>query len=155
MGIHCSGGKAAVAAILTNTVELIEEVRHQTIIFPEDTSETVTLTAAGADVWSAWTEIVDNNGVTFSSKVAAASGHISVIVVETVSVNNQLYMAEFGYGASNTVITRIRTYSGAVPKQDTRVYSLITPAGETIRYRMKCSQAGPQSLTVHIRYHFD
>ena len=130
------------------------EFAHTTYIFPEDTNETMTFIAAAANTWGAWTEIVDNNGVTFSSKLAALSGHITVIVVETVSVNAQRYMIELAYGAAKTLISPIRLYSGAVPKQDTRVHGVVIPAGEKVYYRAKCSQAGPQSCVGHLRYHF-
>jgi len=129
---------------------------HTTYLFPEDTDETMTFTAGAlADAWTAaYTEIVDNNGITFSSKLAALSGHITVIVIETVSVNGQVYEIELTYGAAHTLISLLRLYSGAVPKQDTRIHSIIIPAGETVYYRAKCSQAGGQSCTGHLRYHF-
>lgn len=123
-------------------------------IFPEDTNETVTLvTPAGANTWGAWAEVDDNNGVTFSSKLDAVSQFLSTIVVETVSVNNQRFMFEFAYGDDKIVVTRLRVYSGAVPKQETSVKALVIPFGETVYYRGKCSLAGPQNCTVHFRYH--
>jgi len=127
---------------------------HTTYIFPENTNETVTLVAAGAHTWGSWIELVDNNAVTLSSKFALVPGHLSAFVVETVSVNNQLFMLELAYGDAKTIISPMRIYGGSVPKQETRVYGVMIPAGETVYYRLKCAQPGPNSLTAHIRYHF-
>ena len=142
--------------IQEDITDLYGAYAHTTYLFPEDTDETMTFTAGAlADAWTAaYTEIVDNNGITFSSKLAALSGHITVIVIETVSVNGQVYEIELTYGAAHTLISPVRLYSGAVPKQDTRIHSIIIPAGETVYYRAKCSQAGGQSCTGHLRYHF-
>jgi len=143
-----SGGGGTVLA------ELLHEVQHDTFLFPEDTNETVTCTAAAANTWLTWTELVDNNAVTFSSKLATTEGHISAFVVETVTANGEIYLVEISYGGSKVNIARVRLYGGAVPKQESRVFSDKIPAGETVYYRAKCSAGGPASLTAHLRYHF-
>jgi len=113
------------------------------------------LTPAGANAWTAWTEIVDNNGVAFSSMMAVGTSvHITVIVVEVPSVNNQVFMFDFAYGTGRIPITSFRIYSGAVPKQDTRVYAKFIPSGQRLYYRGKCNLAGPQNCIVHFRYHY-
>ena len=148
------GGGINVSCSPANISNLLRALTHTSYIFPEATNETITLTAAGANVWSAWTEVVDNNAVTLSSKFAANAGHLSVMTVETCSVNGQVYMWQLAYGAARTLISPGRIYSGAVPKQETRVYGLVIPAGQRVYYRLMCSQAGPQNLTGHFRYHY-
>lgn len=80
MGIDIIG---RLRELFVDTTNLIEESAHESYIFPEDTNETSTHTAhANADTFCAWTEIVDNNAVTLSSKFASNNGHISAIVLE-------------------------------------------------------------------------
>ena len=140
--------------ILTGTTELLEEFEHTTRIFPEDTDETVTFTASAiANAWSAWTEVVDNNGVTFSSKFALKEGHISALVVETTSVAGKYYMSEIAYGDAKAIISRYRLYTGSVPKQESRLHGITIPVGEKVYYRSKASQGGINA-TLHFRYHY-
>ena len=84
----------------------------------------------------------------------ATNETITLMTVETCSVNGQVYMWQLAYGAARTLISPGRIYSGAVPKQETRVYGLVIPAGQRVYYRLMCSQAGPQNLTGHFRYHY-
>lgn len=138
--------------------ELILEHSHLTKIFPEDSDETITLTAhATPDTFSAWAEIVDNNSVTLSSRFAAAGGHISGILAESDSVKDKIFIFEISYGASNIVVATGRLMSGTVQltlKQQQRMSSVAIPAGETIYYRIKC-ETGGANITVSFRYHID
>ena len=140
--------------ILTGTTELLEEFEHTTRIFPEDTDETVTFTVgAVTNTWSAWTEIVDNNGVTFSSKFALKEGHVSAMVVEVTSVANKRCMSELAYGDAKTIISRCRLYTGSVPKQEARLRGITIPVGEKVYYRVKSDQADLTAV-LHFRYHY-
>ena len=134
------------------------EMSHLTKIFPEDSNETITFTApAGADTFSAWAEIVDNNAVTLSSKFAANGGHITGILTESASVTDKIYIFEISYGASKIIIATGRLLSGTVlltAKQQQRMSSVPVPAGETVYYRIKC-ETGAASVTVSLRYHMD
>jgi len=137
--------------------ELSLEAAHTTHIFPEDTDETVTFTAGVANnAWLAWTEIVDNNAVTFSSKVAACQAHISAVIAEEVDTINKSYVYEIAYGDDKTIVSRARFASSAAnrgnPIQETRVRAAHIPAGETVYYRMKC-ETGGATADVSIRYH--
>lgn len=138
---------------------IILEQQHLSYIFPEDTDLTVTFTAAAANIWSAWAEIQDDGvPTTFSSKFAAQRGHISLVMVEDCSVKDKVYMLEIAYGADKKIISPHRFISGTAPKepsiQEARVRSPVIPAGETVYYRMKCEQAGPQTAELSFRYHY-
>ena len=148
--------------IQEDTVALILELTHDSLIFPVDTDETMTFIAATAvDTWITWTELVDNNAVTFSSKLAANIGHISAIVLEQADTSDAHYLIELAYGTSTgaTPITPKRLYTGAVPVKDmrqlTKVRSAAIPAGQTVWYRAKCDAGGSKTCTGHLRYHFD
>jgi len=133
--------------------DLWDEFFHVAHVFPEDTDETVTFTAPGqANAWSTWAEIVDNNAVTLTSKLAGHIGHIAYVIVET-STNDKAYLLEISYGSAHTNVGRARFYGGSVPKQAQRMHSSLIPKGETVYYRIKCEQAS-QTMEVHIRYHF-
>lgn len=133
------------------------EIAHNSEIFPVDTDETVIFTAGGTNhIWLAWTEIVDNNAVTFSSKLAACDGHISAVLVEDVDTIGKSYLYEIAYGASHTVIARARFAASDAnkgnPIQEARIRADHIPAGETVYYRMKCETASA-TAQVSIRYH--
>lgn len=137
--------------------DLAFDAAHNTFIFPEDTDETVIFTAGNVNhTWLAWTEIVDNNAVTFSSKVAACESHISGVLVEDVDTTGKTYMYEIGYGDAHTVVTRARFAASDAnkgnPIQESRVRSDHIPVGETVYYRMKCETADA-TAQVSIRYH--
>ena len=134
------------------------EVSHDTITYPEDTDETVTLTSAGgANTFGAWTELVDNNAVTLSSKFATKHGHISGIFVETASAAaGTIYMFEISFGAAKIIVFRERfiapgpSIKGA-PTQVPYGLGIDLPFGETIYYRSKDSVGG-EACTVEIGY---
>ena len=135
---------------------LLLEAEHITAVFPEDTDETVTFAAGGTNhIWSAWAEIVDNNAVTLSSKLASIEGHISSIMVEDASVKDKAYMVEIAYGAAKTIVSRQRYMakdSKVGTTQQVRIRAAQIPAGETIYYRAKCETSGA-TIQVHLRYH--
>jgi len=156
------GGGSILVDIQEATAELTLELTHDSLIFPVDTDDTMTFTAdIAANTWTAWTELVDNNAVTFSSKLAANIGHISAIVLEQADTSDAHYLIELAYGASTgaTPITPKRFYTGAVPVKDmrqlTKVRSAAIPAGQTVWYRAKCDVAGSKTCNGHLRYHFD
>jgi len=132
------------------------DAAHESFIFPEDSDETITMTAhASVDTFSTWAEIVDNNAVTFSSKLALKDGHISSIMAESASVTDKVYIYEIAYGAAKTIIVRGRLMSGSVRisnTQQARIRGLEIPAGETVYYRIKC-ETGGASITASLRYH--
>lgn len=143
---------------LASLSNLILEQQHETHIFPEDTDETVTFTAADANTWSAWTEIADNTPVTLSSKFASDDGHISALVIEEIDTIDKRYMIELSAGPAYRIISRHRFTSGAAPilpvVQFVRVRSTLIYAGETIYYRMKAEVTGNKTCKVYLRYHF-
>lgn len=140
------------------TLEL--ELLHLTYLFPEDTDETVTLTAGGTNnTFGAWAEIKDNNNVTLTSKAALKALHISSFRVSDESVADVLYMVEIGYGdgtvAGTTVVSRHDWGSGTKHvsgDNQVRVRPHEIPAGSTIYYRMKCETASA-TCQARFRYH--
>lgn len=146
----------------TSEVEAWEKLylieHHTTGIFPDDTSLTCTLTALDtANTFSAWAEVEDNtSGTTLKLSAAFASyeGHITSMVVESLSEINTIYLVELAYGDSKVPVLHLRFMENdkEVPVQQNRVLSDDIPAGETIYYRMMCETAGA-TCTVSIRYH--
>lgn len=134
-----------------------DATQHVTSIFPDDTDATCTFTTpATAHLWSDWTEIVDSpDGNKLSDAFADAPGHITSIVIETVSDNAALYMYEIAWGDANLITSGRFAGSGkfqAAHIQD-RFWAPPFPAGELIYYRMKTDQAVADTCTIHFRYH--
>lgn len=142
--------------------EIILELEHKTLIFPEGTNLTVDLGLGGAaaNVWSAWTEIVDSDTPAnkFSDKFLTKAGHISAVQVEEATPADEVFMVELGYGAAKTAISRGRFMSGATPKlaaiHQQRMRPLANPAGEKVYYRLMCSK-NTGACKVNLRYHYE
>lgn len=134
-----------------------DAIQHVTSIFPSDTYLICTFTAnANAHVWSSWTEIVDNAANKLSAAFAISPGHISSLVIETISDNAAIYMYEIAWGAAKNIVTRGR-FAGvgkfqAAHIQD-RFWAPPFDAGQLIYYRMKTETAVADTCTVHFRYH--
>ena len=147
-----------VAVVDANVDTLIRESEHDSSVYPENTSQSVTLTAGGvANTFGSWVELdVDGNGDTFSSKVALIGQHISGILVEDLSIKDKRYLLEIAYGDAKTNVLRHRFLSGEVKKleaiQFVRIRAEYIPAGETVYYRMKCETAGA-TCEISLRYH--
>jgi len=138
-------------------VRIDDATRHVTSVFPSDTNLTCTFTAAaGANTWSAWTEIVDSGATTLSSIFATNRGHITEMVIETISDSAAIYMTEIAWGAAKSLITTAR-FAGVGKFQSAndvkRFWSPHLGAGQTIYYRMKTETAVADTCTVHFRYH--
>jgi len=148
-----------------NPLFLLEQRRmdehHETRVFPENTDETVTLTAGSTgNEFGPWTEIADNNGVTFSSKFSNRSGYIEEIIVEGADQTDNRYLLEIGYRKFDTdyiVIARVRFVLGSTMPSSglqTKVHGAKIPAGATVVYRMKCETANATSA-IQIRYYLE
>ena len=139
--------------------DLIEHIwvtqTHVSAIFPEDTDETVTVTAGDVNnTFGAWAELVDSGAVSLSSKFAANPGHIVAIHIEECSLKDIRYLLELAYGDDKTVIVRSRFMKVNVKVDvghQTRVRSLEVPAAEKIYYRLKCETADA-TAEIHLRY---
>ena len=137
--------------------DIDDATQHTTAIFPSDTNLTCTFTAhADAHTWSVWTEIADSAATKLSASFTTLPGHITSIVIETVSDNTALYMFEISWGASNVMVTRGR-FAGvgkfqAAHIQD-RFWAPHLEAGELYYYRMKTETAVADTCTIHLRYH--
>jgi len=136
--------------------EIDDAIQHVTSIFPA-TYLICTLQADNnAYVWSDWTEIEDNASHKLSDATAAKPGHITSILIETVSDNTALYVYELAWGAAKNVITRGR-FAGAGKFQaaniQDRFWAPHFPAGELIYYRMMSDTGGGVTSTVLFRYH--
>jgi len=139
-----------------DVTELIEEIQHDTYIFPEDTDRFVTFTAgAGDNEGSGWVEIEDGLGNKFSDK-ATTRLHISALLIEVANVKEKVYMIEIAYGDEKDNVTPYRFISGETIKmpavQHAKVRADHIPPEETIYYRMKCEDGG-KTCDLHIRYH--
>lgn len=152
--VLAAGEYGAIMEVVNN---IDDAVQHITSIFPNDTNLTCTLTAAAtANTWSSWIEIVDSGATTFSSLVFPTGGHISSIIVETLSEVDTIYMVEISYGDAKTVNSRARFAGGTkfqAPNVQNRMWTDPFPAGETIYYRMKTATGIADIATVHFRYH--
>lgn len=132
---------------------------HVSSIFPTDTNLTCTFTAAAtAHTFSAWTEIADSAATKLSASFATLHGHITSIVVETISDDSAIYMYEIAWGVAKNVITRGR-FAGVGKFQQAhiqdRFWAPSFSAGELCYYRMKTETAVADTCTVHFRYHTD
>ena len=123
----------------------------------DDTNLTCTFTAhANANTWSAWTEIADSAATKLSASFATVPGHLTSMLVETISDNAAIYMIEIAWGAAKNLITTMR-FAGvgkfqAAHIQD-RFWASPFPAGQLIYYRMKTETAVADTCTIHFRYH--
>jgi len=137
--------------------DIDDATQHVTSIFPSDTNLTCTFTAhASAHTWSTWAEIQDSGATKLSASFADTPGHITSIVIETVSDDTALYMYEISWGAAKNLITSGR-FAGvgkfqAAHMQD-RFWAPAFPAGQLIYYRMKTETAVADTCTIHLRYH--
>lgn len=131
---------------------------HVSAVFPEDTDETVTVTAGSSNNgFGAWAELVDDQVVALSDKFADDQGHIVAINVEETSLKDVRYLLELAYGDDKTMIVRSRFMKQNVKldvDHSRRVRSICIPAGETIYYRLKCETADA-TAEIHIRYYLD
>jgi len=139
--------------------EIDDATQHVTSIFPSDTNLTCTFTAhANANTWSAWTEIADSGATKLSAAFATAPGHITSILIETISDNNAVYMFEIAWGAAKSPITSGR-FAGVGKFQTAhtqeRFWAPPFPAGQLIYYRMKTETAVADTCTIQLRYHLD
>ncbi len=144
--------------IIDAIVDNIDDaVQHTTHIYPVDTNLTCTFTAGQpTNAWGAWAEITDSGANTLSSIFSAISGHISSIMIETISEDDTIYMAEIAYGDDKITLVALRFAGGTkfqAPNVQNRMWPLPFTAGETIYYRMKTATAVANTCTVHFRYH--
>ncbi len=132
-------------------------LRHTTSIFPGDTDLTCTfIAAAGANTWSAWVEIVDSGATTLSTAFASSRGHLTEVLIETISDDNAIYMIEIAWGAAYNLVTALRFAGGTKfqsPDTVARMWTKAIPEGETVYYRMKTATGVADTCQVHIRYH--
>lgn len=142
----------------SSTQDLLTEAEHVSYLFPEEPNETVTFTAHGSpNTFSAYTEIVDNDTDTLSTKISARGLHISSILVENTSVKDKVYILEISYGdtTASNIISLSRYMSGNTLTgtiQQVRLRAPRTPYGQLMYWRLKC-ETGAATVRVHFRYH--
>jgi len=129
---------------------------HVSKIFPEDTDETVTITAGGTNnTFGDWAELADNNSVTLSSKFTAKSGYIVSILLEEADTKDVRYLLEIAYCATKTVVARSRFMKVNTKlnvSHQMRIRSLKIPKGEIVYYRLKCETASA-TAEIQVRYY--
>ena len=141
--------------VAEDTHDLHDEASHVSRLFPEDTDETVTVTAGGANTFGAWAELVDNNAVKLSSKYNSMDMHISQIAVTSTDTNDKRWILEVSYGAAKVVHARLAFGSGTkhiATEQMARFRAPEIPVDELIYARLKCETAGAIA-TLSLRYH--
>lgn len=137
---------------------LFLEAQHETLIFPDNPNEYVTLEAdAVNNEFSDWIEVEDNNAVKFTSKFDSEGGHISSAIVESADTKDNVYLFAFAFGDAKTLISKHRFASGDIKHlsavQQARVRSKPIPKGEKVYYQMAC-EIGGAKCTLHFRYHY-
>ena len=147
----------AIAIVQADVNGILDSVAHTSIIFPADTNLICTFTALNtANTFSAWAEIVDSMANKLSDAIGSTHGHISSILVETMSEDSAIYMYEIAYGAAKTVIVRER-FAGVgkfiQANMQNRFWTLPFPTGQLLYYRMKTETAVADTCTVHFRCH--
>lgn len=157
--------KALIDDIITDISSLGEileylfvEAQHETLIFPDNPDDYVTLEAGAVNnEYSNWVEIEDNNAVKLSSKFASDGGHISAAIVESADTKDKVYLFEFAFSDVKTLISKHRFASGDVKHlsavQQAQVRSKAVPKGEKVFYRMACETGGAK-CTLHFRCHY-
>ena len=135
---------------------LYNDSHHETLIFPIAVTQTITFTAGATEEFSAWTEIEDSDANVLTD-CFTSDGYIASLLVEDASVKDKIYLIEFGYGATPTVVGRSRIQSGDTKKDTTsqpRMRMLKITAGATVYYRLACED-GEATLNGHIRYYLE
>ena len=136
-----------------------DQLRHTSSLFPADTNLTWTMTALNtANTFSNWAEIQDSAATKLSASFATADGHISAVLIETISELDAIYEYEIAWGAAKSIICRGRFAGGTkfvAPKTYDRIWAPHFPAGELLYYRMKTASAVADTCTAHIRHHSD
>lgn len=146
--------EAAAAAAEETLGKLLLHNENEVFLYPESVNATVTFTAGTpTDTFGAWAEIIDSDTVTLSSKFAVNSGYIVEVTARDYSVADEIYIIELAYGEAKTIIGRVK-----IKSDWTYVLALksnpVTPAGETIYYRMKAETASA-TLNVDFRYYYN
>lgn len=142
---------------------LIETLEHSTLIFPDTTAYTCTLTAhTAAHTWSAWAEVVDSDDPvnTLSAKFASSDGHITAMLTHLANQDDTDYMIKIAYGDAKVPIVMWRIHSATNKVTSTgqsTIRAVHIPAGETIYYSAMCETAGEpgKTLIVHFRYYIN
>ena len=135
---------------------LANDAHHETLIFPTAVTQTITFTAGATGEFSAWTEIEDSDANVLTD-CFTSDGYIASLIIEDVSDADKIYLIEFGYGATPTVVGRSRLQSGTTRKNTTDQPSmrmLKITSGATVYYRL-ASEVGAATLTGHIRYYLE
>ena len=134
-----------------------DALHHPSVIFPSNTSLTCTFTAAAtAHTFGEWAAIVDSGATGLSALFATEDGHISAILIETVSENDTIYEFEIAWGAGKVPIGEFR-FAGETkfqaPNTTNRFWAHHVPKGQTVYYRMKSATAVADTCTLHLRVH--
>lgn len=146
----------ALTSMNYNQSVLLEEVQHSTLLFPDETDDYIRLYAGFPNnSFSAWTQLKSYNNATFSDLINNTAGHITGMMVENTEMASTRYIIEVAYGANKTVVAQQRFYSDTVKLptvQQTRMSTLIIPAGEEVYTRSKASN-GSKYSEISLRYH--
>ena len=137
----------------------IDQLAHVSALFPADTNLTWTMTALNtANTFSEWAEIADSGATKLSASYTTNHGHLTSILIETVSEIDTIYEFEIAWGASKITIARGR-FAGETkfqaPKTTDRFWAPAFPAGQLLYYRLKSATAVADTCTAHLRHHAD
>lgn len=135
---------------------LANDAHHETLIFPTLVTQTATFTAGATGVFGDWAEITDSDANALSDSFTS-DGYIASFMVEDASVKDKIYLIEFAYGATPTIVGRLRIQSGDNKKDTTSqpcMRMLKITSGATVYYRLACED-GAATLNGHIRYYLE
>lgn len=135
---------------------LANDAHHETLVFPTLVTDDITFTAGATAAFSDWTEIVDGSANKLTD-CFTSDGYIASLLVEDASVKDNIYLIEFAYGDTPTVVGRSRIQSGDSKKDTTSqpiMRMLKITSGATVYYRLACETADA-TLTGHIRYYLE
>ena len=150
---------------LINQSVILNDLTHETYIWPDVGHRCRLFSSSNTTQLNNWTQI-NSTGLNWSSlswitktDIGNGTAYITGYQVEHVSCNEKVFLTEFSYGASNSIITRHRTMNrssfrgvGGTVSQD-RVRALPAHANSTLYYRAVCENSSC-FIDMSFRYHF-
>lgn len=151
--------------IIKNQSIILNDISHETYTWPDVGHRCRLYTSVNRTQFCNWTQ-VNSTGLNWSSlswitrtDIGNGTTYITGYQVEDLSVSEKVFVWEFSYGASNSIITRHRLLNrssfkgvGGVVSQD-RVRSLPTHANTTLYYRAVCENSSAY-IDLGLRYHY-
>lgn len=150
---------------IANQSFILDDLTHETHTWPDVGHRCRLYTFGNTTQFCNWTQ-VNSTGLNWSSlswitrtDIGNGTTYITGYQVEDMSTSEKVYLLEFSYGASNSIITRHRFMNkssfrgiGGTVSQD-RVRSLPTTANTTLYYRAVCENSSSY-IDLGLRFHY-